>query len=153
MGKQGILGPASILMGSNTHSGSVNWPQPRAGAIAVSDFIGNAPSANPASSALPPPPPKSGGKQVASTPVSLTTIRLPEEHRTTLQALAQERDTQRKTDTSSEAWKDLMDRAMLLFKSCGFTTSLTRLVRQAFAPKNANGHKTETILARVIGAY
>ena len=56
-GKQGMLGPAVILLGGGRANGNVQWKQPKSGCVAIAEFLRPTPSANAVGPTLPSSPP------------------------------------------------------------------------------------------------
>ena len=107
-------------------------------------------------------PPAGGVSPVATTaPPSLPAessatletegVRLSEEHKKQLRALAAERDAQRRPggDDSDESWRDLLDRARYLFRAAAIPIATSELLRACLIQRYV-GHPTEHLLAKVL---
>ena len=107
-------------------------------------------------------PPAGGVSPVATTvPYSLPAeasatletegVRLSEEHKKQLRALAAERDAQRRPggDDSDESWRDLLDRARYLFRAAAIPIATSELLRACLIQRYV-GYPTEHLLAKVL---
>ena len=52
---------------------------------------------------------------------------------TKLEELAKERDAQLKVETTTEAWRDLFDRARCLFREAALPNNVSRLLTKVFS--------------------
>ena len=92
------------------------------------------------------------GSSIPPTTLEAQKVKMSDERRKALKALAKERDDQRiDPDTSSDKWRDLMDRARRLFRDCQLPKRTTDLLLQLFAVRRLPGIETETGLALVLG--
>ena len=78
-------------------------------------------------------------------------VRLSEEHKKQLRALAAERDAQQRPggDDSDEAWRDLLDRARYLLRAAAIPIATSELLRACLIQRYV-GHPTEHLLAKVL---
>ena len=127
----------------------VNWPQKKAGCIAVAKMEPQQPAKAMIVGSRVPPEPKS--PQIASTTFEAEGVRLPPQHLKELKAIAAERDEQRKQAMGDEEWHSLLDRAQRLFWATSVPVGLARLLRHILAERCAPA-PSETILAKVLAA-
>ena len=106
-----VLSPAAIQLPGPRTPRYVQWKQPKSGCLARARILAPPAGANSASTrATPPLPPEQATFDSEG-------VRLSEEHKKQLRALAEERDAQRAAgDAPDEAWRGLLDRAQRLLR-------------------------------------
>ena len=126
----------------------MQWRQLKGGCIAIADLIHPTASANPAD-VLPPPPP-AAPTQLEQTTLKKEGVTLSGAHMTKMEQLAKERDAQLKVETSTEAWRDLFDRARCLFREAALPNNVSRLLTRIFSTRRVPANHCESVIARVL---